>query len=119
MKPGFIARLNKAMYGLLEAPLIWQRVVRDTMGKLGFLARAAAQCVYYHPTRRVTVVAHVDDFLCVGCKEELENLRLLQSLGYGCWGEMLGPDRGETREIQYLGRTVNWGQDGTRWSGNS
>ena len=52
--------------------------------------------------RRVTVVAHVDDFLCVGSKEEQENLlRQLQSLRYECQGEMLGPDTGETREVQW------------------
>ena len=79
-KRGLIARLNKAMYGLHEAPLIWQRMVRNTMRKLAFQAPTTAQCVCYHLARRVTVVAHVDDFLCVASKEELENLlRQLQS----------------------------------------
>ena len=31
---------------------------------------------------------------------------------------MLGPDRRETREVTYLGRTIRWGQDGVRWSAN-
>ena len=57
------------MYGLREATLIWQRVVRDTTTKLGFCARTPAQSVYYLPARRVTVVAHVDDFLWVESKE--------------------------------------------------
>ena len=68
------------------------------MRKLDFRALTAAQCVYYHPERRVTVVAHIDDFLCVGSKEEMENLiRQLQFVGSECQGEMLGPDRGATR----------------------
>ena len=119
-KRGLIARLNKAMYGLHEAPLIWQRVVRNTMRKLGIRALTTAQCVSYHLARRVTVVAHVDDFLCVASKEELENLlRQLLSLGYECRGGMVGPDRGETREVKNLGRTITWSQDGNRWSGSS
>ena len=41
-KPGLIARLHKAMYGLREVPLIWQRVLRDTMRNVGFRAFTAA-----------------------------------------------------------------------------
>ena len=52
------------------------------------------------------MVAQVDDLLCVGSKEELENLRQLQFLGCECKGEMLGPDRGETRQVENFGRTI-------------
>ena len=66
----------------------------------------------------MTVVAHVDDLLCEAPKEELENrLRQLHSLGHECQGEIVGLDRGENCEV--LGRTIMWGRDGIRWSGNS
>ena len=55
-----VGLLHKAMYGLREAPAIWQKVVRQLMGELSFRACVTVLCVYYHPDRDLVVVAHVD-----------------------------------------------------------
>ena len=70
-----VGLLRKAMYGLREAPAIWQKVVRQLMGELGFKACATIPCMYYHPGRDLVVVAHVDDFLVCGCRDELISLK--------------------------------------------
>ena len=55
-----VGYLRTAMYGLREAPAIWQDVVQNRMEQLGFVACVIMPCVYFHPGRDVLVVAHVD-----------------------------------------------------------
>ena len=45
--PRVVGRLKKAMYGLREAPLIWQRVVQQVLKDMGFRALVTAQCIYF------------------------------------------------------------------------
>ena len=74
-KLGLIARLNEAMYGLRETPIMLQRVVRDTMRKLGFRALTAAQ--YIITRRRPTLTT----FCAWRPKEKFENLLRQQVFG--------------------------------------
>ena len=67
-----LGKLIKAMYGTRDAPQIWQEVVKEKMKKLGFLVSMLHPSVYYHPIRKVYILAHVDDFLCLGPDEHLE-----------------------------------------------
>jgi len=63
---GYLGKLVKAMYGTRAAPQVWQKVVREVMLSLGFKMNPIFPCVYYHAERDVTVLTHVDDFLCGG-----------------------------------------------------
>ena len=69
-----VGYLKKAMYGLREAPAIWQGVVRKLMDERGFIANPIIPCLYYHPVHDVVVTAHVDDFLACGEAEVLRDL---------------------------------------------
>ena len=69
-----VGYLKKAMYGLREAPAIWQGVVRKLMGELGFNTSPTIPCLYFHPTKDVLVTAHLDDFLACGDAEVLLEL---------------------------------------------
>lgn len=55
-----VGLLNKSMYGLRDAPQIWQRVVRSMLEARGFKPLVGTQCMYVHPQTLVTIVAHVD-----------------------------------------------------------
>ena len=65
-KQGLMGRLDKAMYGNRDAPQVWQEEVRATMEELGFTECVTQPGIYHHRQRRVQVVSHVDDFLCIG-----------------------------------------------------
>ena len=65
-----VGLLRQAMYGLRDAPLIWQKLVRKMLGSRGFKPLVTAQCVYVNPVTGVLIVAHVDDFLCEGPRVE-------------------------------------------------
>ena len=113
-----VGLLRKAMYGLRDAPLIWQKVVRKMLGELGFVALKTAQCVYANPISGVVIVAHVDDFLCYGDGALL--VKLLDDLmaKYECSGDMLGPGAREIKELKFLGRKIRWTDAGVEWEGD-
>ena len=113
-----VGLLRKAMYGLREAPAIWQKVVRQLMGELGFKACVTIPCMYYHPARDLVVVAHMDDFRVCGSSHELVVLKEDIKQRYECDGEILGDEDGETREISFLGRWLIWRDDGPEWQGD-
>ena len=103
---GFVGRLIKAMYGTRAAPLVWQKVVRRTMLALGFQMNPIFPCLYYHPEYDVTVITHVDDFLCSGEKKHLLWLREMISLEFDLKGDVLGNLPDEKPGISFLGRTI-------------
>ena len=59
----YMRQLLKAMYGTKAAPVVWQRFVKATKEKLGFVSSRKYPCVYHERIKNIKVVTHVDDFL--------------------------------------------------------
>ena len=57
---------RKSMYGLRDAPQIWQEVVQDMLKARGYVSLVCTQCMYTNPSNGMLIVAHVDDFLALG-----------------------------------------------------
>jgi hypothetical protein len=98
-----IGLLQKSMYGLRDAPQIWQSVVRDMLECRGFVSLVGVQCCYANPTSGVLIVAHVDDFLVYGGGAELRNLIKDLQRDFEVNGQILGPDTeaGEVDTIRF------------------
>ena len=113
-----VGMLHKAMYGLRDAPQVWQEEVRRLLGELGFVESVTAPCVYYNSVTGVRLVTHVDDFLCIGPRRELKQFHteLANTLELKC--ELLGPGQGESRKGSFLGRTIEWHDWGIAWRGD-
>ena len=63
-------RLKKAMYGLRQAPKLWQEHFAEVMTtKLGFRRCKSDPNLYCHESSRLYVLAYVDDLLVVGTDE--------------------------------------------------
>ena len=69
-----VGLLSKSMYGLRDAPLIWQKVVKVMLMKRGFIPLIGTQCVDTNKKLKMTIVAHVDDLLCQGEEKDLKDL---------------------------------------------
>ena len=110
--------LNKAMYGLRDAPQVWQQEVRRILGGMGFKESITSPCVYSHPETQVRLVTHVDDFLCIGPEQCLQNFYNELSLVLDLKCEMLGPRPGDGKVGQFLGRTIRWNSWGITWRGD-
>ena len=107
-----VGLLHRAMYGLREAPAIWQRVVQQLMKELGFRACVTVPCLYYHQERDLLVVAHVDDLLVSGPHDELVSFRRAIQERFDCGGAILGDEAGDVSEISFLGRRLRQTKDG-------
>ena len=112
-----VGLLQKAMYGLRDAPQVWQEEVRRILGGLGFVESKTAPCVYYNERTGVRLVTHVDDFLCIGPRSELMEFyeELNGVLDLKC--SVLGPNEDESSEGVFLGRTIEWHDWGISWRG--
>ena len=63
-------RLKKAMYGLRQAPKLWQEHFAEVMtSKLGFRRCKSDPNLYCHESGKLYVLAYVDDLLVVGTDE--------------------------------------------------
>ena len=63
-------RLKRAMYGLRQAPKLWQEHFAEVMtSKLGFRRCKSDPNLYCHASGKLYVLAYVDDLLVVGTDE--------------------------------------------------
>ena len=64
--PGAVGRLNKAMYGLVQAGRCWNNTLCDDMTAIGFEQAKADPCRFrkvVDSEAEMVVVVHVDDIL--------------------------------------------------------
>lgn len=71
-------QLNKALYGLVESPLLWYRHLRESLIELGYMCCKYDRCVFYRTLpdgQRVMMCVHVDDlFITAPHRSQLEEL---------------------------------------------
>ena len=60
----------------------------------------------------------MDDMMCVGDKEELNNLLVQIEEKYQWTSTMLGPGPDEARHGKFLNRKVEWTHEGLTWTGD-
>ena len=104
-----VGLLQKAMYGTRDAPQIWAKEVQKVMEELGFVISMFQPSVYYHPSKDLIVVVHVDDFLCSGEMKELEWLYDNLAQKFELKKSLIMKD--SEQEVKYLGRTISWTYD--------
>ena len=110
---GFVGRLKKAMCGTRSAPLMWQKMVRQVMAKLGSKDCITVPCMFYHQERDMYVFVHVDDFLCFGEVKDLKWFQESLEKEFELKAEIIQPGG----SAAYLGRTISWEHDGIGFEG--
>ena len=105
-----VGKLKKSMYGTRDAPQIWAEHVRATLEGLGYRQSVYQPSVYFHPGKSVFIVVHVDDFLCTGKGEELEELYRDLTAKYELKKIVLGLN--DERETKYLNRILRVTDEG-------
>ena len=88
------------------------------MRDLGFKPCISTPCLYYHMETKVRIVAHVDDMMCVGDKDELDKFLILLKGKYKLTSTILGPGLGEQKGGKFLGRSIGWTREGLTWTGD-
>ena len=85
---------------------MWQKAVKRTKEMLGFTASILQPAVYVHRERNLEIVAHVDDFLCAGRKEDLDLFREGLTAFFDISATYFGPEDEHT--VKYLNRVLRW-----------
>mgnify|MGYP000446280345 FL=1 len=99
-------KLIRALYGTRDAPLAWLTVVKSDMKEMHFEECKVTNGVYTHRERDLRVVAHVNDFLLSGAIEDLHWFRDQMLKKYELKVQVIGWDRDDEKELNFLGRVI-------------
>ena len=111
-KPGVCGRLVSNMYGMRGAAAAWEVDYADNMQKWGFSRGMASTCVFMHTVRRMMVIVHGDDFLCLGSEVDLDWFGAQMSEVYENKSVgRIGPERADKKTLKVLNRLVTWRDD--------
>ena len=114
-EPGLLGKLQKAMCGARDVPMVWQQEVKAAMKELEFEPSASTPCLYVHTKRDLVAVAHVDDFLVCGPRKDEDWLLQALRRKFLMKGVVLGDAPDEVREAAFLGRILKWESEGISW----
>ena len=80
---GVVLKLNKSLYGLVQAPRSWYHHLQRGLAKLDFFPSAEDPGMYYG--RGIILITYVDDTLFFGpyLKQIEKVISKLEGLGYG------------------------------------
>ena len=89
--PDYVWKLKGAMYGLKQAPLLWNQHINATLSKLGFRRHEGEYGLYFkkYPEGLVLVALYVDDLLIAAAsprlvsqvKRQLQSVYAMKDLG--------------------------------------
>ena len=88
----YVGKLERAMYGTRDAPMIWQDHLRKTLLDMKFKESVAHPGVFQHETRDILLCVHVDELLCTGVRDDLLWLKLQLMKVYELETKVMGDD---------------------------
>ena len=96
-----IWKLQKSLYGLRSAPRRLQDHLEEILRKCVFVANMLDTCLWTHPTKRASLVFHVDDLMLAGMLKNISEVLV----------ELRGDLEIKSNEVtikptRYLGRTL-------------
>ena len=103
---GVVGQLRRAMYGTRDAPQIWAAEVARALATFGCERSVHQPSVYFHRSRQMVIIVHVDDFLCSGTENDCKWLYDSLKAKYDLKHTLLHPNSNE--EARYLNRRVRW-----------
>ncbi|KAI1689517.1 RVT-2 domain containing protein [Pyrenophora tritici-repentis] len=68
-KPGMCVRLNRALYGLRDSPLLWYEEFSGSLRKAGLECSKEEPCLFLDKDRKFLLLFYVDDILLMFRKE--------------------------------------------------
>ena len=94
----YVLKLNKSIYGLKQAPLVWNQTINKTLRSLGFTRSVEEPCIYYNfeNNESIFIALYVDDMLLIGTNlEKITQLKThlgqaFQMKDLGVAGKFLG-----------------------------
>ena len=69
---GICGKLQKTMYGTLDAAEQWSAHYCSVLASAGFKKGSSSPCHFHHPERDVWMIVHGDDFVSIGESSDQE-----------------------------------------------
>ena len=85
--------------------MIWQDRLRCQMKVLGSKESLRVPCMFYHETKDVEMIAHVDDLFVAGCFKDVQDVYHGFADAFEMKCTYAGPKTGNS-EVEYLGRRI-------------
>ena len=108
----YVGKLNKALYGTRDAPMLWQDTLRAALVGLGFVETLVMPGVFRHPVHELELSAHVDDLFIVGLTEDLRWFQAEFAKLFTTTSTWFGMEQDQEREVKYLNRVVRISESG-------
>ena len=99
--------------------MIWQDHLRKTLLDMKLKESVTLPWVFQHETRDILLCVHVDDLLCTGVRDDLLWLKLQMLMEYELETKLVGDHDDMEKTAVYLGRTLEWSEDGLVCSARS
>ena len=118
-RDGVCGKLVSNLYGTRGAAVAWEVDYSGNMEKWGFLRGVASPCIFMHSTRRLMVIVHGDDFLCLGTDDDLSWLegQVKSVYGYKVIGR-IGSEPDDDKNLRVLNRMITWTEAGIELEGD-
>ena len=107
-----VGQLNLSLYGTRDAALNWSKTYSDALRTLGFTKGRASPCNFFHPSRRISVTVHGDDFTSTGQEVDLRWLDRQLRTKFDVKTEFLGPGESHAKQVRVLNRVLTWEAEG-------
>ena len=115
-KEGKCAKLIFTLYGMRTAAGNWEKEYSTTLTEAGFSAGKATVVAFYHKQRDVRIVVHGDDFVVEGTHANLNWVETILAAKYITKVRgILGPQPGDQKSIDILGRVIEWRPNELWW----
>ena len=75
-----VCKLDKALYGMCDSPLLWYETLTGILAKMGFHPLNSDQCVFFNDAKDCLIIVYVDDFI-VAAATTLKVEQTLRTLG--------------------------------------
>ena len=112
-KFGRYAKLKKWLFGMREATSVLEDDYARRLVEDGFRRGRAASTMLYHFMTQVRVVVHGDDFTFGGTESEPKMIQAKMCEWYDVKvRDILGGRERDVREIEILGRSLTWSEEG-------
>ena len=112
-KSGHCARLNVSMYGTRDAASNWEDKYASHLIRCGFDQGKSSPCVFFHRTRKISLVVHGDDFTFLGDDSALDWCTTIMQEEYDIkLRGRLGPEKHDQKSMTILNRCLEWRSDG-------
>ena len=116
--PDAIGRLERTMYGTLDAAQEWALDYSEKLLARGYIQGRASPCHFFHPVHQTALLVHGDDFIAVGRSQGRHHLKATLEEFYEIKDKTLGPDHGQLQQIRVLGRVISWESWGLQLEGD-